>query len=111
MFAEPGVKAYAVGPATVGRDGISHGGSDRRRAFGDVIVGSATLGSDAGAGKDDLREPGCTSCHTIAEVRAASGGTVNPSLDSTHTGGPFPNSVLRAVPLRSPASPRTCAAP
>ena len=41
----------------------------------------------------------CTSCHTIAEIQAASVRTVNPSLNSTHTGGPFPNSVLKAAQI------------
>lgn len=58
---------------------------------------ATVLAGDAAAGQRLFQSEGCTSCHDIGQVAAASNGNVSADLNSTHTGGPFPGGPLTAA--------------
>ena len=53
----------------------------------------------AAAGAAIWTAGGCSSCHSLDGVRAASGGNISASLNATHSGGPFPNGALTATQI------------
>ncbi len=52
------------------------------------------LAGSAAAGAVIFNSDGCTTCHSISSVQAASGGNVDPNLNLTHSGGAFPDGPL-----------------
>jgi len=60
---------------------------------------STPLTGAAAAGETVWDTDGCSSCHSLSDVQAASGGNVSPDLNSTHTGGPFPDGPLTATQI------------
>ena len=63
---------------------------------------STPLSGDSAAGSALFDNLGCSSCHAIAQVRAA--GTVTAALNSTHSGGPFPNGPLSSSQIQQLAA-------
>ena len=61
---------------------------------------TTTSSSDAAAGAAVWSAGECSTCHTVGAVQAASGGTISPALNSSHTGGPFPNGPLSATQIQ-----------
>ncbi len=63
---------------------------------------STPLTGDAATGAALFTSLGCSTCHSIAAVKAA--GTVTPSINATHTGGPFTNGALTTAQINALAA-------
>lgn len=63
------------------------------------VTTTPALTGAAAEGQAVWNDNGCSDCHSLAEVEAASGGNVSPDLNSSHSGGPFPNGPLSATQI------------
>ena len=97
-------KATAAAPTTTTPS------STAPSSTGPATTGSATTGpaatttspattAAAALGAALWQNDGCSDCHTVAEAAAAAGGNIDPSLNSTHPGGPFPDGPLSATQI------------
>ena len=122
-YTRSGTYEYPVGP--VGSVGQGDEGPDRdwrRTSQANAVDPCHDNSEDDGAGVDHavagnavhsaerrfgrrltlFDNLGCSSCHAIAQVRAA--GTVTAALNSTHSGGPFPNGPLSSSQIQQLAA-------